>query len=261
MEAANIVQIEVYKGSCGPCRARGLCLAAGLSDVELQHVEAIVQRGRPLSRGETLYRQGDALDALYAVRSGTVKVVTCTPDGHEQIVRFCLPGEIIGLDGLELDRYTCTAIALDTVSVCRVPLDRLENLADRVPALYRRLLRLVSREVAADHSRQILLGQRGAEERLAAFLLSLSEEYRRRGFSAREFNLSMSRQDIANYLALAVETVSRLFTAFQASGLINVDRRRVTLLARERLQALVQRVPAVTPPRLRSSGVRTQCEA
>lgn len=236
-----VVQIDSYKGSCGPCRSRNVCLAPGLSDEELALMEDLVQRSRPLARGESLFRQGDKLTGIYAVRSGTVKVMTCTSDGHEQIVRFCLPGEILGLDGLEKDRHTSTAIALDTVSVCRLPLDRLEALAERVPSLYRRMLRLISREVSADHSRQLLLGQRGAEERLAAFLLMLSEEYQRRGFSAREFNLSMSRQDIANYLALAVETVSRLFTAFQTAGLLSVERRSVQLRSLDKLRALVQR--------------------
>lgn len=241
MAPGVVVQMDSFKGACGPCRSRNICLAPGLNDQELMQLEQLVQRSRPLSRGEALFRQGDKLSGIYAVRSGTVKVMTCTPDGHEQIVRFCLPGEILGLDGLEKDRHTSTAIALDTVSACHLPLDRLEALAERVPALYRRLLRLISREVSADHSRQLLLGQRGAEERLAAFLLMLSEEYQRRGFSAREFNLSMSRQDIANYLALAVETVSRLFTGFQSAGLLSVERRSIKLKSIDELRSLTHR--------------------
>ena len=181
---------------------------------------------------------GDASQALYAVHSGCVKSCTPTPDGHEQILGFHLPGELVGLDALEHDNHMCAAVAMETVHVCELPLAQLEEMCHRLPGLPHRILRLIGREVAAKHAMLLLLAKRSAEARLATFLLNLASRFSQRGFSGKEFNLSMPRDDIANYLGLARETVSRLLTRFQGDGLLSVHRRRVHIRDTDRLQAL-----------------------
>jgi CRP/FNR family transcriptional regulator len=142
---------------------------------------------------------------------------------------FHLPGELFGLDGLETDIHTCSAIALETTSLCELPLNQLDNLCSSIPGLSHQMHRLIGKEVTTEHEMLFLLGKKDAEERLSSFLISISNRLSQRGFSATEFNLSMSRQDIGNYLGLALETVSRQFTHFQEQGIIDVERRHITI--------------------------------
>lgn len=232
--AENIVRLRP-RGGCAECSLNRFCLAAGLSSAEMAALAELTHHSRPMPRGHCLFRAGDPLDYLYLIKAGSVKIYASTRDGLEQIVRFHLPGDLMGLDAMGTERHPSTAVAMETTSVCMLPWGALDYIAARVPGLHRQLLRFVGNEIAAENERIVLLGQRAARERLAAFLLYISDQFRRRGFSATEFHLSMSRQEIANYLALAIETVSRLFTAFQNEGLITIERRFVRL---ERLDAL-----------------------
>lgn len=238
MRTDNIVRLEQASGQCVECRLQHICLARGWDPDSVKTMDRNVRRGRPVPRNDHLYRQGDRVQALYIIRSGSVKSYVSTLDGLEQVVRFHLPGEILGLDALGEDRHTSSAQALETSSICRISYDAIHDLFERYPVLRMRILRLASNEVSYGHARSVLLTQRAAEERMAAFLLQMSDHYAQRGFSASEFNLPMSRQDIASYLALAVETVSRLFTGFQNSGLLHVERRNIRLTSLEQLRAL-----------------------
>ena len=193
---------------------------------------------RTLARGDHLFRQGDPLKTLYVVRSGSVKTYLSTRYGLDHVVRFYLPGEVIGLDALADSHHPSSAQALEISSVCRISLDAVDGNRSN-PKIQRQLLKLASQEMVSEHARSVMLAQRDASERLATFLLQLSQRYAKRGYSNHEFNLSMSRQDIASLLALAVETVSRLFTHFQSIGLISVDRRHVRLLSLDGLRELV----------------------
>ncbi len=226
------------KISCSHCSLAELCLPRGLNQPEVDQLNRIVRRRRPVPRGEPVFQVGDASQALYAVHSGCVKSCAPTPDGHEHILGFHLPGELVGLDALEYDNHMCAAVAMETVHVCELPLAELEDMCHRLPGLPHRILRLIGREVAAKHAMLLLLAKRSADARLATFLLNLSSRFSQRGFSEKEFNLSMPRDDIANYLGLARETVSRLLTRFQLDGLLSVQRRRVHIHAMHRLQAL-----------------------
>jgi CRP/FNR family transcriptional regulator len=163
-----------------------------------------------------------------------------SPDGTEQTVGFYLPGELVGLDGLQDELHTCATVALETSSVWQVPCAQLKQLCAKLPGLQRQMMRLVGKEVSSDHEALLLLGSRTAEERLATFLLSLSRRYRARGFSETDFNLSMSRHDIANYLGTAVETVSRQFASLQKQGVLRVNQRRVHISDLNRLRSMVE---------------------
>ncbi len=231
MTRDKVVSIEQIKIACKNCSLSTLCLPLGLESGDIDKLDQIVKRNRPLHRGDHLFRQGDQFGSLYAVKTGSIKTYAPSQDGGEQVLGFHLPGELIGLDAIEESKHHCSAKVLETTAVCEIPFGRLENLSRHLPSLQHQLFRLLSREIGHDEDMFTLLGKRNAEERLAAFLISLSERFKKRGFSASDFHLSMSRHEIGNYLGLAVETVSRLFTRFQDEGLIKVERRHIQLLA------------------------------
>ena len=235
-----MVDLKQIQIACQNCRVSELCLPRGLDRDEIEQLNNIVNRRRPLERGDFLYRHGDPLDGLYAVRSGSMRSYLTSPDGTEQTVGFYLPGELVGLDGLQDELHTCATVALETSSVCQVPCAQLKQLCAKLPGLQRQMMRLVGKEVSSDHEALLLLGSRTAEERLATFLLSLSRRYRARGFSETDFNLSMSRHDIANYLGTAVETVSRQFASLQKQGVLRVNQRRVHISDLNRLRSMVE---------------------
>ena len=226
------------KTSCANCRLQELCLPHGLDTEDLNRLDGIVQRPPPLRRGEVLYRTGAQFHSIYAVRSGSLKIFSGSEDGHEQILGFYLPGELVGLDGMDRDIHKCTAIALETTSLCNMPFNQLSALCERIPGLQKRLFRLIGREIGVEHELLMMMGQKDAEERLAIFLVTLAARFKRRGYSQTEFRLPMSRHDLANYLGLTPETVSRLFGRFRKTGLIDTDRSLVKLLDMPQLLGL-----------------------
>ncbi len=229
LSSNNIVDLPSLKQACKSCSLHDLCLPMGIPEHDLSHLEHIVKPRRPLQRGEHLYRPGDNLASVYAVRAGSIKTYTLTDDGQEQVIGFHLPGEVLGLDAICDDVHPCAARALETTSVCELPFERLAEIAAEIPGLQHQLYRLMSRSLRSDEHFMTLLGKKASDQRLAAFLLGLSQRFSDRGYSRLEFNLSMSRSDIANYLGLAVETVSRLFTRFQSADIIDVNRKLVTI--------------------------------
>ena len=238
MSNNNVMRIQDLKQACKSCSLRDLCLPLGISPNDLELLENIISRKRPVHRGDVLYQAGHPLNCLFAVRAGCIKTFIITDDGEEQITGFHLPGELLGLDAIIHDVHPCTAVALETTSVCEIPFDQLEELASHTPSLQHQLFRIMSRELQSDEQLMLLLGKRASDARVAAFLLNLSDRFGQRGFSRREFNLSMSRIDISNYLGLAVETVSRMFSRFQTDGLVEIDRRLVTILDVDALQEI-----------------------
>ncbi len=231
--------LAYLRRACGSCSLRELCVPLGLSRAELIELEQMVERTPPLQPQAHLFRHGDPFTAIYAVRAGCFKTYVTDCEGGEHILGFYLPGELLGADGIHSGMHQCSAQALDTASVCRLNFADLNRLAVRMPVLHEQLLRLVSREVSHYGLR---VGDYRAEERLAAFLIDLAARYHRRGVSGREFMLAMSRQEIANYLQLAPETISRLFTRFEQAGWLNVSRRQIKLLDPAALAEQAKRV-------------------
>ncbi|NNJ85346.1 MAG: fumarate/nitrate reduction transcriptional regulator Fnr [Gammaproteobacteria bacterium] len=226
-----------------------VCLPLGLSAVELDQLMKIIDRQSPMSRGEHLFQIGEPHKSLYAVRSGSIKVYIPTEGGEEQVHRFILPGELLGFDAIEGGKHTCAAVALETTSVCAFPYHRLEKLCHTFQGLDHELHRLFGKEIANEHDLLQLLAKKSAEARLASFLLDLSNRLKKRGFSEREFNLTMSRHDISNHLGLAVETVSRLFARFQNEGLLTVRRRHIQLQNMPEIKELFVNVSPTTSKR------------
>lgn len=230
MTQRKVISFETIRVACKNCTLSTLCLPMGLTAEDVDRLDNIIKRSRPLHRGDHLFRSGERFRSLYVVKTGSVKTYAPSEEGGEQVLGFHLPGELIGLDAIEREAHACSAKVLETSAICEVPFSRLEELSGAIPSLQHQLFRLLSKEISQDSEMLLLLGKKSAEERLAAFLLGLSSRLHKRGLSPTDFYLSMSRHEIGNYLGLAVETVSRLFTRFQDEKLLIVDRKHVQLL-------------------------------
>lgn len=221
--------------SCNDCSLSPICLPLAVAPAQLDELDRIIHRGRPLKRGEHLYRAADDFQAVYAVRSGALKTYVLSDEGDEQVTGFYLPGEVLGMDGISTAHHVSNAKALETATVCEIPFSKLETLSQRIPSLQHHFFSLMSNEIRSDRELHMLLSKKNADDRVASLLLSMSARHQRRGLSERAFRLPMSRYDIANYLGLAVETVSRIFTRFQQNEWLQVEGREVEILDRQSL--------------------------
>ena len=224
---------------CGTCAFSSACVSNGYNKTALRDLHVLIEHVGPFQAGEYLFREGDTFNAIAAVRAGVVKTAVTDSQGREQVLGFHLPGEVIGLNAIHANRYPCDAIALDTVTLCRFSFPQIATLASRLPGLQQHLFKLLSADIG---KAAVLAGDFSADERMAAFILSLSRRYAARGYSAARLHLPMARADIANYLGLAAETVSRVLRRFQQDGLIVVDRRELEILDAARIGALAASV-------------------
>ena len=227
-----------HEVSCSSCNLREMCLPAGLCAEDMRRMEHVVYARRRVKRGEALFNAGDPFNAVYAVRVGFFKTSVVDREGREQVTGFFMGGELLGMDGVGTGTYNGAAIALEDSEVCVMPFALVEEMAREVPALQRHLHSVLSREIVRDHGVMMLLGSMRAEERLATFLLNLSRRFTRRGYSASDFHLRMTREELGSYLGLKLETVSRLFSRFQADNLIEVQQKHVRILDIPGLEAL-----------------------
>jgi CRP/FNR family transcriptional regulator len=225
---------------CSLCNLRGICLPVGLTRDELEAIDGrMVGSRQKLPRGERLFQVGDRFESVYAIWTGFFKTCVSSTDGREQVTGFQMAGELIGLDGIGTRRHEVDAVALDDSQVCVIPYADLAALAAEVGSLQQQLHRVMSREIVRNHGVMLLLGSMNAEERLAAFLLNLTQRQHVRGFSGSAIVLRMSREEIGSYLGLKIETVSRTFSKFQAGGLLFVRHRQIQVVDPVGLQLIV----------------------
>ena len=215
---------------CQSCSFSHLCLPVSLNKNELDSLDDIIERKKPLHKHDKLVKAGDKFNSLYAVRAGSFKSFVSSKDGEEQIIGFHFPGDIIGFDALRENAHQSYTQALETAMVCELPYETLDKMAVQFPKLRHQIMSFMSAEIKQDHDLMMLLNKRTAEERLIYFLAHLSKRFEDRGFSPRQYNLSMTRNEIGNYLGLTVETISRLLTRFQKEGIIKVDGKLITIL-------------------------------
>jgi CRP/FNR family transcriptional regulator len=218
------------KALCSTCHLKDLCLPCGLEGTDVERLDGLMFARRRVKEGQALYREGDRFQFIYAVRSGTFKSALTLKDGREQVTGFQMAGELLGLDGLANGKHASSATALEDAEICAIPYAHLAELAAGSADLQNVISRLMSREIVREHSLMMLLGSMNAEERLAAFLLNISQRMKARGYSASEFHLRMSRAEIGSYLGMKLETVSRTFSAFQHQGLLDVDKKHVRIV-------------------------------
>ncbi|HEX5056833.1 MAG TPA: helix-turn-helix domain-containing protein [Gammaproteobacteria bacterium] len=216
-------------------------LLSGLSAETRKRLEQLIGRPRILHRGERLFSAGSEGDSLYLINSGSFKAHVDSDAGEEQITGFHFTSDLIGFDALETGRHTHTLEALETAGVYRIPFETLQQIARGDSDLQRLLMKKISRQLGDEHRTIFMLGRMNAEQRLAQFFIRLSQVMQESGRMADELNLSMPRHDIANYLGLALETVSRLLHRFQSSGLLKVAHRNVQLLNLDGLQHIVRK--------------------
>lgn len=224
---------------CSTCPFSSACLDEGYDKSRLRELHVLVEHVGPFHEGDHIFRESDAFNAIAGIRAGTVKTYVTDLAGREQVQGFFLPGEVIGLNAISRSRYPCNAVALDTVMLCRISFPRIATLATRMPGLQEQLFRLLSEDIG---KASMLAGDFSADERMAAFLVVLSRRYHARGWSATRYRLPMARTDIANYLRLAAETVSRILKRFQDDGIVRVERREIELTDLPRLETLARNV-------------------
>jgi len=224
---------------CSTCAFSQACLEEGYDKSALRDLHVLVEHVGPFREGDHIFREGDPFNAIAAVRAGTVKTYVTDANGREQVLGFFLPGEVIGLNAIHSSRYPCDAVALDTVTLCRFSFPMMATLAGRLPGLQRHLFNLLSQDIG---KASVLSGNFTADERLAAFLVMLSRRFAERGFSPVRMRLTMTRTDIASYLRLAPETVSRVLRRLQDEGVLKVDRRDLEILQPDVLAELAQHV-------------------
>ncbi|MFN4116021.1 MAG: fumarate/nitrate reduction transcriptional regulator Fnr [Inhella sp.] len=233
------IRLEPLRTACSDCNLKELCLPVGLGQTDMEKLDGLINQRKQVPRGEPLFRASDSFHGLYAVRTGFFKTCLSAEDGRVQVTGFQMAGELLGLDGIGSGRHTVDAVALEDSSVCVLPFSELESLAQHFGALQMQLHRIMSREIVRDHGVMMLLGSMRAEERVAAFLLNLTQRLQARGYSASELVLRMTREEIGSYLGLKLETVSRTFSKFQDEAVLEVKQRQISVLKPEALQRLV----------------------
>ncbi|MDR2366113.1 MAG: fumarate/nitrate reduction transcriptional regulator Fnr [Zoogloeaceae bacterium] len=233
--------LAVIKTACSNCNLRELCLPLGLADDEMERLDELISVRKRVRRGDSLYRAGQAFEYIYAIRSGFFKTDVLLEDGRDQVTGFQMAGELLGMDGISTEFHACNAVALEDSEVCHIPFFRLEKLSREIQTLQRHFHQVMSREIVRDHGVMVLLGKMCVEERIAAFLLNLSQRFTARGFSPAEFNLRMTREEIGSYLGLKLETVSRAFSRFQEEKLISVQQKYMHILDIDGLKQIMNR--------------------
>jgi CRP/FNR family transcriptional regulator len=224
--------------SCQNCCISQLCIPYSLNEIELDRLDEIIERKKPTHKGQEIFKAGQNLKCLYAIRSGTLKTYIITEQGEEQITAFHLAGDLVGFDAISTNSHPSFAQALETSMICEIPYETLDELSVAMPVLRNQILRLMSNEIVTDQNMILLLSKKNAEERLAYFIHDLSCRFSERGFSAKEFRLAMTRSDIGNFLGLTVETISRLLGRFQKVKLITVKGKYISILDKVALSTL-----------------------
>jgi CRP/FNR family transcriptional regulator len=234
----QIISVDSLKSSCKNCHTEKFCLVKNLNDKELFDFNMLVKHRKPLQRGERLFQGGDSFHSLYIVQSGSVKTTVESKDGEQQITGFYFSGDIVGIDGFGSGRHTYSVEALETSSFCEIPFKQFEIVAKKIPLLQQQLFKYISREISREQELILLLGKMDSNRRLASFLMNMSSQLQQKGGSANNINLSMTRHDIANYLGLAIETISRILTQLHVKGVLDVMRRNIVILNQRQLSCI-----------------------
>ncbi len=233
----RVIPIKDFS-SCAYCSVRRMCLPVSVDKEEINIIDDLVADRPQLKKSDYLFRSGDKFQSLYALKSGAIKTYGSTRGGREQITGFHFPGELIGLDAIGNNRHNCNAVALEKTVVCELPYKNIENISLQIPSIQQEITRLMSLEIRNDEEMLMAIGSMRAEQRVACFLFSLYRRLSLRSKEKRTFRLSMTREEIGNYLGLSLETVSRRMSSLHEDGVIDVENRLIKLKDIDRLQAL-----------------------
>lgn len=236
----------IEQRSCADCVLKPMCRPALVRPDEIELLAASVLPRKQIPAGTRVYEQGGQVRALFVSQRGVLKTELIGSDGQVQVIGFHFPGELMGLEALDRGRFRASAVAVESATVCEIPVAALERVASRDAAFQHQLMRAASSCVSHQQDHLELLSLRQADERIALFLLGMLD--RREAASGRPESvvlLPMSRTDIAGYLCLTIETVSRSFTRLREAGVIGVDGRQIGILDRDRLTALSKVPPSL----------------
>ncbi|MFK8010535.1 MAG: cyclic nucleotide-binding domain-containing protein [Marinicellaceae bacterium] len=224
----NIQKLHLnFESKCQKCAVNSLCLPSGLSSIELQDLESIIASSLLTDKNKMLFTIGEEFKALYVVHSGMFKTTTVDENGKEKINSFHLPGEIMGLDSIHLEKYQSTASALTMSSFCKIPFNNLMDLSIDYPIIQKNLINVMSKEIFNCKKNHLDIG---SQAKLALFIKLISMRFKTRGYSDTEFFLPISQRDIANYLGMAEETLSRVFKKLQKLGAVNYKKHNLTII-------------------------------
>lgn len=235
----RFVDASAPRRACERCALNAVCLPDELTDKERDEFTALIFQHKRLHAGQALFRAGEAFSHLYFVKTGAFKTVVLTDDGREQVTGFHFAGDVVGIDAISFATHPSEAVALEDTNVCAISFAQLSRLSRQVEPLQNYLQRLLAREVVRDQGIMLLLGRMQADERVAAFLVNVSQRFKARGFSPVEFTLPMPREDIGNYLGLTLETVSRCLSRLKSAGVLTVDNRHIRILDGQALEHMV----------------------
>lgn len=229
---------EAPVGYCTHCDLGSQSFCAGLSTEQFRRFMSVLGQSS-IEANTTIFREGDVAQHLYSITQGAVKLYKLLSDGRRQIIAFCFPGDFFGLS--INGNYVYTAEAMLPVMVCRFPRRKLDALFAELPMLEKRLLGATTQELAAAHDQMVLLGRKTARERVASFLVMLCRRLSPRGDRLQLITLPMGRSDIADFLGLTIETVSRTLTGFRREGLITLpDANHVMIRQLEALSLIAE---------------------
>lgn len=215
---------------CSSCPVCHLCLPSRMNGIARAQLGNMNCARRKVAAGETVYGEGDPFQYLHAVRSGTLKSSLALPGGRKQVSGFHIAGELVGFDGMADGHHASATVALEDSELCLIPFSYLAALAVRHRGMQHSVSRLLGREILRRQLLMVILGTMSAQERLGAFLCHLSKQYSVRGYSMREFHLRMSRAEVASYLGVELETVSRAFATFRRQRLLEVKKRHIRII-------------------------------
>jgi len=220
---------SAFNVSCSNCGLQRICFPTGLGKEDVDRLDSIVERKPSLKKNQHLFEAGDRFTSLFAIRAGVIKLYSFSDSGEEMIHGFYLPGDVLGIDALAGRTHKLSAVALDTTSVCHLPFDELEKLSAEIPHLNRQVMSVMSKEVCDGRMHSELLTKRNADQRVAQFVWNMAERYRNRGYAYDEFRLSILHRDVAIYLGLTPETVSRILAKFHAENIVTWKKKDVKI--------------------------------
>lgn len=241
--ASEVVSFRTAKNKCKDCHAARYCLSSKLDDVDLTSFTNIVKQRKSICRGERLFQSGNPFHSIYVVHSGSIKTYVESSDGEQQITGFYFPGDVIGIDAFETDYHRTSAETLEVSSFCEISVKKFESLIREMPLLQHQFFCHISRQITQQQELMLLLGKMNSKRRLATFLIEMSGHMQLKGCSPQGINLSMSRHDIANYLGLAIETVSRILTNYQDTEILDVMGRNIVIKNKNKLLSIANNCP------------------
>jgi len=204
----------------------------------MKRFQSLIQDKTQLKQGRYIFKKGDKLKNLYVVRTGSYKCCSPTLDGRETINGFYLPGKILGLNAIADDIHPDSAQTLETSSVCEIPYGDLMSLCYQLPNLQQQYIKMLGNELLESQDIKLITSKNTADTRLATYLIGVSNRRKKRGYNCTDFQLSMTRIDLANYLCVANETLSRSFSRFKNEGLIVTKCKQIKLINLNMLKQL-----------------------